>query len=87
MNEAGDFVFLTTSEQAANKPLSDLFNTASLYEVVAKMEGTQTACALVGDHDMAAVSAGISGEGMSEAGLSVHGATARFGYVLVISRQ
>jgi hypothetical protein len=82
----GDSLQLVTTEGGGSKPLTDLFNTASLYEVVAKAENASAACAVVADHDMGAVSATISGDTLTQAGLSVHGATARFGYVLVISR-
>jgi hypothetical protein len=82
----GDSISLVTTEGGGSKPLTDLFNTASLYQVVADVQGAQSACAIVTDHDMGAVQAMISGDTLSQAGLSIKGVTARFEYVLVVSR-
>ena len=66
--------------------MTDLFASASLYELANKIEGAQAACAMVADNEAGAVSTASAGEAPSEAGLQARGATVRFGYLLVVQR-
>lgn len=81
-----DQLQLTTDSGSSSKPFTNLFNAAGLYRVLEQIEGATANCALVADDGTGAVQAPASGNAMTEAGLFARGATARFSYLLVVSR-
>jgi hypothetical protein len=81
-----DQLELTTDATQASNPQNNLFDSASLYRVLAQLDGGTANCALIADKENGAISGSASGNAMSEVGLSVRGATARFAYILAVTR-
>lgn len=80
-------VQISTGVESMNAIGTNLFDPASLYLLGFSIEGGQTACAVVANaQTMKSTSARAAGEQMTEAGLDVANATARFQWVMVIGR-
>lgn len=81
-----DQLLLTTDSGTGTKPFSNLFNPASLYRVAEQIDGVTANCALIADDSNGAVQTTVSVNAMTDAGLFARGATARFAYILVVTR-
>lgn len=82
----GDSLALEGDRGSMSAPVTNAFNTASLYSVAARQTGTQVQCAMIADEAQVAAETATSGEALTQAGVFVRGATARFAYVLVVQR-
>jgi len=81
-----DQLLLTTDAGSGIKPFPNLFNSASLYRVAEQIDGANANCALIADDSNGAVQTAVSVNAMTDAGLYARGATARFSYLLVVTR-
>lgn len=81
-----DRLLLDTSVAGAIDAMDALFDPAGEYRVALKLEGAMAQCALISARETGAAQANYNGEAMSEAGLSVRGATIRFSYLLAVQR-
>ena len=82
----GDALALEGSGGGMSAPVSNAFNSASLYSVALRLQGISAQCAMIADETQVAAEASTSGEALTQAGLFVRGGTARFAYVLAIQR-
>lgn len=82
-----DSVLLDTDTGASSMRLMNLFDPAGRYRVAERIDGIQSACAMISDTEMTAVQQTTGGEAPTEAGLTVRAATVRFQYLLVIQRS
>lgn len=81
-----DRVSLDTGTSGAIDAMESLFDPASEYRVVLKLEGGAAQCGVIAPTDTGAAQANHSGEAMSEAGVAARGASVRFTYVLAVQR-
>lgn len=81
-----DQLLLTTDAGQGFKSFSNLFDPASLYRVAEQIDGANANCALIANTSNGAVQTAVSVNAMTEAGLYARGATARFSYLLVVTR-
>ena len=83
----GDSLYIETKASAMGEAIIDAFDSSSLYSVSMRVQNLNAACAMIADNVMIAAQATTGGQSLSEAGLFVQGATARFQYLLVIQRS
>jgi hypothetical protein len=81
-----DQLLLETDAGFGTKPFTNVFDPASPYRVVEQIEGANANCALVAGNESGAVQSATGVTTMNQVGLFVRGATARFAYLLVVSR-
>lgn len=81
-----DRLLLDTSVSTAAKNLTQLFDSAGLYRLAAKVDGAQAACAVIANTETGAVQTTATGDAPTEAGIAAKGATVRFDYLLAIQR-
>jgi hypothetical protein len=79
-----DQIVVTTDMMSMSDPQSDLFDTAGLFQLTARQDGSLAGCVVIGDNEQDAVQTLVTAAQMSQIDLDVHGATARFEYLLVV---
>jgi hypothetical protein len=85
--QGGEDVLVIDSDRGlVTKTFTDLFNSASLYQVTQSLDFGNGACALIADAESGAVQSQTAGEAPNEAALTARGAVVRFGYLLVVQR-
>lgn len=82
----GDQLRLDINDSVNTKIASNLFNPAGLYRLVEQLEGGTANCAVAGDSEGAVLQGNFTGEAMNRVAIYARGATARFGYLLVVER-
>jgi len=79
-----DQLVLKIDSATSSKPLTNLFNPASLYRVAEQLDGVTTNCVMISDSETGIIPAQSTGAAMNRVGLYARDATVRFAYILVV---